>query len=108
MAREEAGAWQYLASWNGKFRFERLLAERPQAARERGGARSCTPILHLAYMRFAPLEQECHEVSPTHPSHVQEQGAGISFGNEDSAGRILRERSPAWEPELTTTSLPSA
>jgi ankyrin repeat protein len=31
---------------------ERILAERPQAARERGGARGWTPILYLAYTRF--------------------------------------------------------
>ena len=31
---------------------ERVLASRPQAARERGGARGWTPILYLAYTRF--------------------------------------------------------
>jgi ankyrin repeat protein len=31
---------------------ERILAEHPQAARERGGARGWTPILYLAYTRF--------------------------------------------------------
>jgi ankyrin repeat protein len=31
---------------------ERILAARPQAARERGGPRSWTPILYLAYARF--------------------------------------------------------
>jgi ankyrin repeat protein len=31
---------------------ERILAGRPQAARERGGARGWTPILYLAYTRF--------------------------------------------------------
>jgi ankyrin repeat protein len=31
---------------------ERILAERPHAARERGGARGWTPILYLAYTRF--------------------------------------------------------
>jgi hypothetical protein len=31
---------------------ERILAERPQAARECGGARGWTPILYLAYTRF--------------------------------------------------------
>jgi len=31
---------------------ERILAERPQAARERGGTRGWTPILYLAYTRF--------------------------------------------------------
>ena len=31
---------------------ERILAERPQAARERGGARGWTPILYLAYTRL--------------------------------------------------------
>jgi ankyrin repeat protein len=32
---------------------ERMLDERPQAARERGGARGWTPILYLAYTRFS-------------------------------------------------------
>jgi uncharacterized protein len=31
---------------------ERILVERPQAARDRGGARGWTPILYLAYTRF--------------------------------------------------------
>ena len=31
---------------------ERILAARPEAARERGGARGWTPILYLAYTRF--------------------------------------------------------
>lgn len=31
---------------------DRILAERPHAARERGGARGWTPILYLAYTRF--------------------------------------------------------
>jgi ankyrin repeat protein len=31
---------------------ERILAARPEAARERGGARSWTPILYLTYTRF--------------------------------------------------------
>jgi uncharacterized protein len=31
---------------------ERILAARPQAARERGGSRNWTPVLYLAYTRF--------------------------------------------------------
>lgn len=32
---------------------ERILAERPEAARERGGARGWTPLLYLCYTRFS-------------------------------------------------------
>jgi ankyrin repeat protein len=52
---------------------ERILAERPQAAQERGGARGWAPILYLAYTRFT--HQPTIENAPSIARRLLDHGA---------------------------------
>jgi ankyrin repeat protein len=55
----------------------RILAERPETARLRGGAREWTPILYLAYTRFTASSQPAHK-GPAYPPllHVEPASPG--------------------------------